>query len=82
MNRERQLTGVNSYARELGFDPVEVLLHARRAGPTVAWLDLCCGTARALIQAADRRADMGLADAELVGVDPVDAFDPAPGDPA
>lgn len=24
MNRERQLTGVNSYARELGFDPVDV----------------------------------------------------------
>jgi hypothetical protein len=69
MNRERQLTGVNSYTRELGFDPVEVLLDAHSDGPTVAWLDLCCGTARALIQAADRLADMGLAGTELVGVD-------------
>ena len=25
MNRERQLTGVNSYARELGFDPLQVV---------------------------------------------------------
>jgi len=25
MNRERQLSGVNSYARELGFDPLEFL---------------------------------------------------------
>lgn len=26
MNRERGLTGVNSYARELGFDPLATLL--------------------------------------------------------
>jgi hypothetical protein len=75
MNRERQLTGVNSYTRELGFDPVEVLAAAPRNGQTVAWLDLCCGTARALIQAADRLTDSGLAGSELVGVDLVDAFD-------
>jgi hypothetical protein len=25
MNRERQLTGVNSYARDLGFDPLAVV---------------------------------------------------------
>jgi hypothetical protein len=37
-----------------GFDPLAVLTTAHRDGPTVAWLDLCCGTARALIQAADR----------------------------
>jgi hypothetical protein len=87
MNRERQLTGVNSYARELGFDPVELLTAAlastRRSGASVAWLDPCCGTGRALIQAADRLAGAGLAGrAELVGVDLVDAFDPAPAQPA
>ncbi|MEU4623937.1 class I SAM-dependent methyltransferase [Actinoplanes sp. NPDC023801] len=65
MNRERQLTGVNSYARVLGFDPVE------RAGD--GWLDLCCGSGRALIQAAARTDP-----ARLVGVDLVDAFAPAP----
>ncbi|AGZ41409.1 class I SAM-dependent methyltransferase [Actinoplanes friuliensis] len=68
MNRERQLTGANSYAKELGFDPVDLL------GENSAWLDLCCGSGRALIQAATRvRA------AALVGVDLVDAFDPVPG---
>ncbi|WP_249037978.1 class I SAM-dependent methyltransferase [Actinoplanes italicus] len=65
MNRERQLTGVNSYARVLGFDPVE------RAGN--GWLDLCCGSGRALIQAAGR-----IDPARLTGVDLVDAFAPAP----
>lgn len=32
MNRGRQLTGVNSYARELGFDPVERIVARLRAG--------------------------------------------------
>jgi len=76
MNRERQLTGVNGCMRELGFDSVEVLIDAHRDGQTVAWLDLCCGTARALIQAADRLAALGPAGSELVGVELVDAFDP------
>lgn len=71
MNRERQLVGVNSYARELGFNPVELLGERLDAGaPTVAWLDLCCGSGRALAQAAtllDTRAT-------LVGIDLVDTF--------
>lgn len=86
---QRQLAGVNSYTRELGFNPVDVLTarladsdqdgrtHARAVG----WLDLCCGTGRALIQAAEQLDRVGLAQhAVLVGVDLVDAFDPvAPG---
>ncbi|MEV0392253.1 class I SAM-dependent methyltransferase [Polymorphospora rubra] len=75
MNRERQLAGVNSYARELGFDPVDVLT-TRPEG--AAWLDLCCGTGRALIQAA---AHLRPAETTLVGVDLVDAFDPVPATP-
>jgi SAM-dependent methyltransferase len=66
MNRERQLAGANSYAKELGFDPVDLL------DEDAAWLDLCCGRGRALIQAAGRTR------ATLVGVDLVDAFDPVP----
>jgi SAM-dependent methyltransferase len=85
MNRERQLNGVNSYTRELGFNPVDVLTAVpagSRAAGTVAWLDLCCGTGRALIQAADQMAQAGQAQgAELIGVDLVDAFDPAPAIP-
>jgi SAM-dependent methyltransferase len=85
MNRERQLAGVNSYARELGFDPLAVV-SARIGGGggvqdrTVAWLDLCCGSGRALIQAARRVGEAGLAGrVELAGVDLADAFDAAPG---
>jgi SAM-dependent methyltransferase len=85
MNRERQLAGVNSYARELGFDPLEVVLARARGGGraqggAVAWLDLCCGSGRALIQAARRVREAGLAgQVDLAGVDLVDAFDAAPG---
>jgi SAM-dependent methyltransferase len=56
-----------------------VLAERRFTGATVVWLDLCCGTGRALVQAADRLAHAGLArKTELVGVDLVDAFDLAP----
>jgi hypothetical protein len=40
---------------------------------------LCCGTGRALLQAADQLRNDGLSDrATLVGVDLVDYFDPTP----
>ncbi|GAA1836145.1 hypothetical protein GCM10009682_62770 [Luedemannella flava] len=75
MNRERQLTGVNSYARELGFDPVDRLVARLADADRVAWLDLCCGTGRALVDAADRLRHAGLADrVRLTGVDLVDFF--------
>jgi hypothetical protein len=78
MNRERQLAGVNSYARELGFSPLDVMTAAiasdREAG-TAAWLDLCCGTGRVLIHAGRQLHQSGLWDrAVLTGVDLVDAF--------
>jgi SAM-dependent methyltransferase len=81
MNRERQLAGVNSYARELGFHPLlAVSAQVGDGGGTAAWLDLCCGSGRALIQAAlqlDRAGRAGRV--ALTGVDLVDAFDAAPG---
>jgi SAM-dependent methyltransferase len=81
MNRVRQLAGPNSYARELGFDPVDLLLD--RPDDRPAWLDLCCGSGRALIQAAARLHASGAGDRiALVGVDLVDAFDPVPAGPA
>jgi SAM-dependent methyltransferase len=76
MNRERQLAGVNSYARELGFNPVEYLLDLPSAGE-VSWLDLCCGTGRALIQATGLLQDSACR-AVLVGIDLAGIFDPAP----
>jgi SAM-dependent methyltransferase len=71
MNRERQLAGVNSYTRELGFNPVDLL--AGLPGDDVAWLDLCCGNGRALTQAAAHSSRF-----TLVGVDLIDTF-PATG---
>ncbi|MEU4098666.1 class I SAM-dependent methyltransferase [Streptomyces sp. NPDC026673] len=71
MNRERGLTGVNGYARELGLDPVAHLL-ARSAAPR--WLDLCSGEGLALRQAAGRLPDA----ARLTGVDLVGPMMRAP----
>ena len=78
MNRERDLLGSNGYDRELGFNPLdfleEKLAHQERA----AWLDLCCGTGKALIQAARILHDQGLeARVAITGVDLVGAFYPA-----
>jgi SAM-dependent methyltransferase len=77
MNRERQLAGPNSYARELGFDPLDRILRRLPEQESVAWLDLCCGRGRALLQAGAHVEACGLQDrVELIGVDLVDYFDP------
>jgi SAM-dependent methyltransferase len=74
MNRERNLLGSNGYDRELGFDPLAFLKANSVADHSVTWLDLCCGSGRALIQAAEivhaeRRA------IDIVGVDLIGMFD-------
>ncbi|MFD3807818.1 class I SAM-dependent methyltransferase [Streptomyces sp. NPDC058611] len=71
MNRERGLSGVNSYARELGLDPAAHLA-VRSTAP--AWLDLCSSEGRALREAASRLPD----GAVLTGVDLVGPLVPAP----
>jgi SAM-dependent methyltransferase len=79
MNRQRNLTGGNSYAKELGFNPLDFLQARFATHQTVAWLDLCCGTGRALIQAAQVCQAGGFAQrVSLVGVDLVPIFDPIP----
>ncbi|WP_308169479.1 class I SAM-dependent methyltransferase [Acrocarpospora catenulata] len=67
MNRERRLAG---YRRELGLDIARFLRDRISAGAVPRWLDLCCGTANALFEAA--RTIPG--EFELVGVDLVDFF--------
>src|SRR5436190_13895389 len=79
MNRERVLGGSNGYGRELGFHPLDHLLAAAARNGRAAWLDLCCGTGRALIAAAQQLQDRGLGDAVgIVGVDLAGLFDPLP----
>ncbi|WTW97259.1 class I SAM-dependent methyltransferase [Streptomycetaceae bacterium NBC_01309] len=80
MNRERGLAGVNSYARELGLD-LGALLRERHDerdasdGTVRTWLDLCCGSGRALVEAASLS---GVAGQAFTGVDLVDFFLPPP----
>lgn len=79
MNRERNLSGVNSYEADLGLDPLEFLIKVLQTQGEAAWLDLCCGTGRALLQAAEgiERADLK-SRIDLIGVDLVPMFDPIP----
>ncbi len=87
MNRERQLRGSNGYDRELRLDPVEFLLAASERSRPVRWLDLCCGTGTALLEAAElldghRSGDEEESDDaeslafEIVGVDLAGMFRP------
>jgi SAM-dependent methyltransferase len=75
MNRERDLLGSNGYGRELGFNPLDFLREKLGRQDQVVWLDLCCGTGKALIQAARLVRDEGLnARITIVGVDLVGIF--------
>ena len=68
MNRERTLTGSNGYCRELGFNPLDTLLE--KVEGKVRWLDLCCGSGKALIEAAQMIHARGVdSEIEILGVD-------------
>jgi SAM-dependent methyltransferase len=73
MNRERELTGSNGYSKEIGFNPLDYLRDRSVPGHRVVWLDLCCGTGKALIEAARICHSEGM-DIEIVGVDLVGMF--------
>ena len=74
MNRERNLLGSNGYDRELGLDPLASLEARAAVVPTVAWLDLCCGSGRVLTQAAEIiRAEQR--SIRIVGVERIGMFD-------
>ena len=53
MNRERQLSGSNSYSAELKFD-VESWLQSQFEVRSINWLDVCCGSGIALVEAGRR----------------------------
>jgi SAM-dependent methyltransferase len=60
MNRERRLAGRDGYSRVLGFDVLGL-------PPGARWLDLCCGSGRALLDAAAARPDLDITGVDLVG---------------
>ena len=75
MNRQRACIGTNSYAKELLLNPVEFLQSRLESQQHVAWLDLCCGTGRALIDAAQILLPARkTANLSIVGVDLVSMF--------
>lgn len=73
MNRERDLNGTNGYDVEIGFQPLRFLSDRLANNGSARWLDLCCGTGKALIQAAKLIDSDGLP-VEIVGVDLVGMF--------
>jgi SAM-dependent methyltransferase len=81
MNQERDLVGSNGYDKELGINPRDFLGERIVTGRHVAWLDLCCGSGRALIEAARIAQEEGLGSRiSIVGVDLVGMFlTPEPG---
>jgi SAM-dependent methyltransferase len=79
MNRQRVLFGINSYQKELGIDFLKFLQAQALKHPSVHWMDLCCGTGNALIQAAETlRAHPAGAKIILEGLDLVGMFSPVP----
>ena len=79
MNRERVATGTNGYTKEIGLNPLAYLQHRLDEARSAAWLDLCCGRGRALIEAAEFIGSPGPGHhVSLHGVDLVDFFDDVP----
>jgi SAM-dependent methyltransferase len=77
MNRERGLHGNNSYTKDIGLDPARFLRERLQRQERVAWLDLCCGTGTALIEAAQQFDRDGLCSrVALHGIDLVSVFAP------
>lgn len=75
MNRKRQLSGINSYEKELGFDLEKWLLDRIEEKGRLRWLDICCGEGHALSSFGKRCIELGIDDQiELIGVDLVGMF--------
>lgn len=73
MNRERDLYGTNGYQKELHFDALEFLISSATHSRTANWLDLCCGTGKAILDAA-AIIERDVLPISIVGVDLVNTF--------
>lgn len=77
MNRERNLEDSNSYEKELHLNPLIYLTKQLSLNPTVAWLDICCGSGKALSQAAELLTEKTLNKrVQIIGIDLVNFFYP------
>ena len=77
MNRERNLHGTNGYDRDLRFDPLEFLRGIVDERRQAKWLDLCCGTGKALVEASSI-LDTEQLPVTIVGIDLVGMFNASP----
>ncbi|MFK7766484.1 MAG: class I SAM-dependent methyltransferase [Mariniblastus sp.] len=79
MNRERVALGNNGYETDLQMDPIDYLQKIYQSQGHVAWLDLCCGRAKAIIETGIRFVELNIhTNSTLVGVDLVGMFDDVP----
>jgi len=79
MNRQREIVGTNGYAADLRMSPLDFLEERMKQQKSVAWLDLCCGSGKALIQAAKHFVHVGVERCVTIhGVDLVSMFAPIP----
>jgi SAM-dependent methyltransferase len=69
MNRERGITGVNSYEKELKIDIFALLQAKARQQETVRWMDVCCGSGKALVEATVALHSQGVTNVALEGWD-------------
>jgi len=70
MNRERNLQGTNSYSKDLAFDILAFL----KENQPVKWLDLCCGSGKALIEMEEILTEAEI-EFSIIGVDLIPIFD-------
>lgn len=70
MNRSRNASGINSYEQEFKFKPGQFLESAVAEKGSAAWLDICCGEGKALLQTAQYFKNRNRQQAiELNGID-------------
>ncbi|MEO1050684.1 MAG: methyltransferase domain-containing protein [Bacteroidota bacterium] len=78
MNRSRQLTGINSYDKEIGIDIGRYLKDKIDQNGGVSWLDICCGEGNALLDVQEKLSNVrGYSEINLTGIDLVGMFNAA-----
>ncbi|QHT68047.1 class I SAM-dependent methyltransferase [Rhodocytophaga rosea] len=74
MNRERGLLGVNSYEKELKLNILSFLEQKAEQKEIIYWLDICCGTGKALVEAAASLQSKGITNVKIEGWDVAGVF--------
>ncbi|MCU0447143.1 MAG: class I SAM-dependent methyltransferase [Microscillaceae bacterium] len=77
MNRERGVVGINSYAKDLKINILNYLHQKIKTQGKASWLDLGCGSGKALVETAQYFAQKDLSQLiDIQGIDLVDRYIP------